>query len=70
MTRTDWVRVLAPQLVAGLRTARTLRQTWPKPIRRRALRAAPLIALLHLTHAVGETLGYLGGPGDSGKHLH
>lgn len=70
MTRADWMRVVAPQLVAGLRTARTLRITWNKPIRNVALRATPYIALLHLTHAVGESLGYLGGPGDSGRHLH
>lgn len=66
-----FVRVLAPPLVAGVRTARTLRTAWAKPgVRRFALRSAPLIALLHLSHASGEAIGLVSGAGDSGRHLH
>ena len=70
MAAHDWARVVAPHLLAGYRTARTLRRVWGKPFRGAALRATPYIALLHLAHAVGEGVGYVYGSGDSGRHLH
>ena len=70
MAAHDWARVVAPHLLAGYRTARTLRRVWGKPFRGEALRATPYIALLHLAHTVGEGVGYLYGPGVSGRHLH
>lgn len=67
----DWVRALAPTLIAGYRTARTLAGAVSKPtLRGPALRGLPLIALLHLSHAVGESVGYALGPGRSFRHLH
>jgi hypothetical protein len=66
----DVVRIVAPQVVAAFRTARTLRLSWAKPFRASAVRAAPLIGLLHMSHALGESIGYLAGAGDSGRHLH
>lgn len=70
MTSLDWLRVVAPTMIAGVRTTRSLRTAWHKPIRWHAIRSAPLIGLLHLSHALGEGIGYLSGPGDSGRHLH
>jgi hypothetical protein len=67
----DWVRALAPAVVAGYRTARTLAGAASKPtLRGPALRGLPLIALLHLSHTFGESVGYARGPGRSFRHLH
>lgn len=67
----DWVRALAPSIVAGYRTARTVIGAVSKPnLRGPALRSLPLIALLHLSHTVGESVGYARGPGTSFQHLH
>ena len=67
----DWARLVAPVWVAGWRTVRTLRLAREKPaIAAEVVRSAPLIALLHLAHTVGECLGYLGGPGGSGRRIH
>jgi hypothetical protein len=71
MTGRDWLRTLAPALTAGYRTARTLRMARSKPqLTSVMLRSAPLIAMLHAFHASGESVGYITGAGDSGKHLH
>jgi hypothetical protein len=71
MSTADWVRALAPAGVALYRTARTLSLARTKPgIRAQVLRSTPYIALFHLTHTVGEGVGYLGGPGRSGYHVH
>jgi hypothetical protein len=71
MSLHDWVRALAPAAVAVFRTARTLSLARTKPeIRLNVLRGAPYIALFHLTHTLGEGVGYLGGPGRSGYHVH
>jgi len=71
MGRMDWLRLAAPALVAGYRTLRTLRVAREKPDLEQSIdRSTALIALLHLCHATGESVGYLGGPGNSGKHLH
>ncbi len=65
------VRVLTPPLLATYRTLRTLRSAWPKrSVRGFVLRSAPLIWLLHLSHSMGEAIGFLTGGGDSGRHLH
>ena len=71
MSSRDWLRALAPAGVALFRTARTLALARAKPeIRAEVLRGAPYIALFHLTHTIGEGVGYLGGPGRSGYHVH
>ena len=71
MTGPDWLRAVAPGLMAGFRTLRTLRIARTKPALLPVMvRSAPLIALLHLLHAIGESVGYLDGPGDSPSHLH
>jgi hypothetical protein len=71
MSALDWVRAALPPLIAGYRTLRTLAAARSKPtVAGEIARSAPLIALLHLCHTIGETVGYLGGPGDSGSRLH
>jgi Glycosyl transferase family 2 len=71
MAGMDWLRLAAPALIAGYRTLRTMRVARTKPDLEPAIRrSAALIALLHLCHAYGESVGYLGGPGDSATHLH
>lgn len=71
MSPSDWVRALAPAPVALYRTARTLAMARAKPeIRAQVVRGVPFIALFHLTHTIGEGVGYLGGPGRSGFHVH
>ena len=71
MTGRDWVRTIVPGWICGFRTLRTLRIAASKPeIEPDVRRSAPLIALLHLAHAIGESVGYLGGPGESGRRLH
>jgi hypothetical protein len=67
----DWLRAGAPILMAGYRTMRTLRIARSKPaIEPIVVRSSVHIALLHTLHAMGESVGYLGGPGDSPSHLH
>jgi hypothetical protein len=71
MSGTDWMRALAPGLLAGYRTLRTIRIGRSKPAFRPVLvRAAPFVALLHGLHASGESVGYFFGPGDSANFLH
>jgi hypothetical protein len=71
MTGSDWARLIAPLWIAAMRTARTLRLARHKPdIEAEVVRSAPLIGVLHLAHTVGECLGYLGGPGRSGRRVH
>ena len=71
MTGRDWTRALAPALIAGYRTLRTLDLARSKPeLTTEMFRSSPMIALLHLMHASGESLGYLTGPGDSGSRVH
>jgi hypothetical protein len=71
MDRYDWIRALAPSIIAGYRTARTLASAASKPpLRGPALRSLPFIALVHMSHAVGESVGYALGPGNSFMHLH
>jgi Glycosyl transferase family 2 len=67
----DWIRAVAPALIAGYRTARTARLARSKPaIEAQVLRALPFVAVLHFAHAIGESVGYLGGPGQSGRRVH
>ena len=71
MTGRDWVRALAPGPVAVLRTLRTLGLARSKPrIQANVFRSLPIIGLLHLSHTIGEGVGYLGGPGTSGQQVH
>ncbi len=71
MAAADWVRTAAPGPAAGYRLARTLGLALAKPIDRSiVLRALPYVAWLHAVHAVGESVGYLVGPGDSPSRLH
>jgi hypothetical protein len=71
MSALDWVRAGAPLILAGYRTARTLRIARSKPnVEPIIVRSLPHIALLHALHAMGESVGYLGGPGESPTHLH
>jgi hypothetical protein len=67
----DWIRTLMPLAIAGFRTARTLALARTKPQMEPMIRRVILhIALLHTLHAVGESVGYLAGPGDSATKLH
>jgi len=71
MGLSDWARLLARSWIAALRTARTLRLAQQKAdIQAEVVRSAPLIGLLNFAHALGESVGYLGGPGGSGLRLH
>jgi hypothetical protein len=71
MTAADWLRLAAPGPLAVYRTVRTLRIARTKPqLGAIILRSAPLIALLHLIHAMGEGVGYLRGSGNSFERLH
>ncbi len=71
MTPRDWVRTLAPGLIAIHRTLRTAQVARTKPdIEARVLSSLPIVAVLHAAHALGEGVGYLGGPGNSGQQLH
>jgi hypothetical protein len=71
MDATDWLRAALPGLLAGYRTLRTLRLAGSKPdIEREVMAGTPIIGMLHLAHALGESVGYLGGPGGSGLRLH
>jgi hypothetical protein len=71
MAGLDLVRTVAPLWIAGYRTLRTLALARTKPgIEAHVWRSAPMIAALHLAHASGEVVGYLGGPGRSGTRLH
>jgi hypothetical protein len=67
----DQLRMVVPLVFAGYRTARTV--IWSRrkaETRDSALSAAPWIALLHAASAVGESLGYFAGPGNSGRRTH
>lgn len=67
----DWLRAAAPPVLAAYRLARTARQGVAKPFPRATLVAAlPFICWLHIVHAMGESAGYLWGPGDSPARLH
>ena len=67
----DWLRTLAPGLVAAFRTLRTARTAQSKPdIEPHVRRSLPIVAVLHLAHTIGESVGYLGGAGRSGHRLH
>ncbi len=71
MTARDWLRAVAPVPVAIFRTARTIALSRTKPqIQAEVLTSAPVIALFHLSHTMGEGVGYLGGPGKSGREVH
>ena len=71
MSSLDWLRTIAPLPIAAYRTVRTLNMARSKPaITATMNRSAGLIVLLHVSHALGESVGYLGGAGDSGTHLH
>jgi len=71
MHATDWLRVAAPGPLAILRTWRALRLANDKPqMRDDVRRSLPLIAWLNLAHTIGESVGYLGGAGQSGRRLH
>ena len=71
MTASDWLRALAPGLLAGYRTLRTVRIGRSKPAFRPVLvQTAPFVALLHGLHASGESVGYFFGPGNSANFLH
>jgi hypothetical protein len=67
----DWVRASAPALMAAYRLLRTLELGFRKPVpRAKLLRTVPYIAWLQAVHALGESVGYLAGPGDSPSRLH
>ena len=67
----DWLRAGAPLMMAGYRTLRTLRTARTKPhIEPVIVRSLPHVVLLHAMHAMGESVGYLVGAGDSPSHLH
>lgn len=71
MGASDWFRAVAPPVIAIKRWAVTMRQTLPRRgLRGVALRSSGLIAVLHFVHALGESVGYFAGPGDSARHLH
>ena len=71
MEMRDWLRTLAPGLVAAFRTLRTARLASSKPdIEQPVRRSLPIVAVLHLAHTIGESVGYLGGAGRSGHRLH
>ena len=71
MTGKDWLRTLAPGLMAFYRTLRTLNLARSRPkLRAPIFRSAPFIYLLHTLHASGESVGYITGPGDSASYLH
>lgn len=71
MAPADWLRATAPSLMAGYRVLRTLTLGLRKPVPRgKLLRSTPLVVWLHAVHAMGESIGYLAGPGDSPKRLH
>jgi len=71
MSAFDWLRVLAPGPLAIFRTWRMLRLANDKPqMRQEIRRSLPLIGLLNLAHTIGESVGYLGGAGQSGRRLH
>ena len=71
MAGRDWLRATAPGPLALFRTVRTARLAQSKPqIEADVLRSLPIILLLHLAHTIGEGVGYLGGPGQSGQQLH
>jgi hypothetical protein len=71
MAPRDWLRVALPGWLAAYRTLRTLRLARLKPdIEHEIDASAPLVGVIHLAHALGESVGYLGGPGGSGLRLH
>jgi hypothetical protein len=71
MHATDWLRVAAPGPLAIFRTWRALRLANDKPqMRDEVRRSLPLVAWLNLAHTIGESVGYLGGEGQSGRRLH
>ena len=71
MTGQDWLRALAPGLLAGYRTLRTFWIGRSKPAFRPVLvKTAPFVVLLHGLHASGESVGYFFGPGNSANFLH
>ena len=71
MSGRDWLRAAAPGPLAIFRTMRTARLAHSKPhIEAEVRRSLPIILLLHLAHTIGEGVGYLGGPGQSGQQLH
>lgn len=71
MTAHDWLRVLAPGPLALYRTWRALLLAADKPQMEHDIRRSLLlIGLLNLAHTIGESVGYLGGAGQSGRRLH
>ncbi|HEY5520667.1 MAG TPA: glycosyltransferase family A protein [Candidatus Limnocylindrales bacterium] len=71
MTGRDWLRAMAPGPVALFRTLRTCGIAGSKPqIQANVLKSLPIILMLHLSHTIGEGVGYLGGPGKSGQQVH
>jgi hypothetical protein len=71
MSASDWLRAAVPAWIAGYRTLRTLTLARSKPEMQPHIYAgAPYVALIHLAHTLGESVGYLGGPGASGLRLH
>jgi hypothetical protein len=71
MTAVDWLRVGAPGPVAIFRSWRMMRLARDKrQIQGAVQRSLPLIVVLNLAHTVGESVGYLGGAGQSGRRLH
>jgi hypothetical protein len=71
MSAMDWLRILAPGPLALFRTWRIIRLAAEKPqMQRNIQRSLPFVALLNLAHTIGESVGYLGGAGQSGRRLH
>jgi len=71
MAPADYLRALLPAPLAAFRLARTLSVALGRDVPRRPLLASlPMVGLMHLFHAIGESVGYLRGPGDSPAELY
>lgn len=71
MGAADWLRGALPLGLVLYRVARTIFVGRGKDVPQfKLLAALPMVTLMQLAHALGETIGYLAGPGDSPARLH
>jgi hypothetical protein len=71
MDGTDYLRMLLPGPLAAYRLMRTARVSLERDLPRQTVLASlPMIGLMQIVHALGESVGYLRGPGHSPLHLH
>jgi hypothetical protein len=71
MQARDWLRFVLPGALAAFRTGRTAQVALRRDVPRRALwQSLPLVATMQMVHALGESVGYARGPGNSPNHLH